>query len=91
MLRKDDYPYIFKVFQKVHKMAEAQLGGLGSGRPPPWFWQFPTQGEAPPIQESNFADFNSSRSPDPPLQKGGGAGKGAFAPPPYRISQLRPC
>ena len=35
MLRKDDYPYIFKVFQKVHKMAEAQLGGLGSGRPPP--------------------------------------------------------
>ena len=36
-------------------------GGATERSPPPWFWQFPIQGEAPSIQASNFEDFNSCR------------------------------
>ena len=34
----------------------------GGDAPPPRFWQFPIQGEAPSIQASNFEDFNSCRA-----------------------------
>ena len=93
MLRKDDYPYIFKVFQKVHKMAEAQLGGLGSGRPP----LDGQGGQRPPLDSGNFlhrAKPHQSKNqilqiliahapPTPPLQKGGGS-EASPCPPPGR-------
>ena len=61
--------------------SEAQLGGgegavappldgQGGRRPPPWFWQFPTQGEAHQTKNQILQILIAHAPPTPPSERG---------------------